>query len=195
MNLATAIVFELTALVIFVGLARIISQAGLAYCRAPVAPPVFTVNVLGTSAVGAPGIAALALNFPWSADIRTFVMASAATGLKLAEVTRLEYRRLFWAIAIAILVTMAGSIWTVIQLAYTYGGINLSSWQFGRMTAYTGNWITHNLSNPQPVQAWHLVFTGIGLDQLAPATLENITHLATNRDDEGCWLLLARIRP
>ena len=85
MNLPTAFVFQLSALVIFVGLARIISQAGLAYCRAPVAPAVFTVNTLGSASVGAPGLTALALNFPWSADIRTFVMASAATGLKLAE--------------------------------------------------------------------------------------------------------------
>ena len=81
MGLLTAVVFQLSALIIFVGLARIISQAGLAYCRAPVAPAVFTVNTLGSSVVGPSGLTALALNFPWSADIRTFVMASAATGL------------------------------------------------------------------------------------------------------------------
>ena len=162
MNLPTAFVFQLSALVIFVGLARIISQAGLAYCRAPVAPAVFTVNTLGSSSVGAPGLTALALNFPWSADIRTFVMASAATGLKLAEVTRLEYRRMFWAIAAAIVVTLAGSITAVIYLAYTYGGINLSSWQFGYMTTYTGNWITNNINNMQPTHVWHLSFAGLG---------------------------------
>ncbi|MDE2807543.1 MAG: hypothetical protein OXN90_03920, partial [Gemmatimonadota bacterium] len=162
MNLPTAFVFQLSALVIFVGLARIISQAGLAYCRAPVAPAVFTVNTLGSSSVGAPGLTALALNFPWSADIRTFVMASAATGLKLAEVTRLEYRRVFWAIAAAIVVTLAGSITAVIYLAYTYGGINLSSWQFGYMTTYTGNWITNNINNMQPTHVWHLSFAGLG---------------------------------
>ena len=162
MNLPTAFVFQLSALVIFVGLARIISQAGLAYCRAPVAPAVFTVNTLGSSSVGAPGLTALALNFPWSADIRTFVMASAATGLKLAEVTRLEYRRVFWAIAAAIVVTLAGSITAVIHLAYTYGGINLSGWQFGYMTIYTGNWITNNINNMQPIHVWHLSFAGLG---------------------------------
>ncbi|MEE2659910.1 MAG: DUF6785 family protein [Candidatus Latescibacterota bacterium] len=162
MNVATALVFQLSALVIFTGLSRIISQAGLAYCRAPVAPAVFTVNTLGSSFVGASGITTLALNFPWSADIRTFVMASAATGLKLAEVMRLEYRRLFGAIVVAILVTMAGSGAVVIYLGYTHGGINLASWQFGHMTTYTGNWITHNISNPAPVQTWHLAFTGAG---------------------------------
>ncbi len=170
MNVATALVFQLSALVIFVGLSRIISQAGLAYCRAPVAPAVFTVNTLGSSFVGPSGIATLALNFPWSADIRTFVMASAATGLKLAEVTRLEYRRLFWAIAIAIVVTMVGSSFAVIYLGYTHGGINLASWQFGSMTRYTGNWITHNISNPAPVEIWHLSFAGVGVVLMALLT-------------------------
>ena len=171
MNLLTAFLFLLSALVIFIGLARIISQAGLAYCRATVCAPVFTVNTLGSSIVGPAGVTALALNFPWAADIRTFVMASTATGLKLAEVIRLEYRRLFWAITAAILVTLIGSAWAVIELGYTYGGINLSSWQFGRMSTYTGNWITRNINNPEPVHIWYLTFTGIGAALMGLLTL------------------------
>ena len=48
------------------------------------------VTALGPTALGAGGLTALGMNFPWTADLRTFVMASAATGLKIAEVTRLE---------------------------------------------------------------------------------------------------------
>ena len=80
----------------------------------------------------------------------------------MAEVTRLEYRRLFWAIAAAILITLVGSAWAIIDLAYTYGGINLTSWQFGAITPYTINWVTHNITNPEPARLWHLAFTGIG---------------------------------
>ena len=87
MNLLTSFVFLLSALIIFVGLARIVSQTGLAYGRATVCTPVFTVNALGTSLVGPASLTGLGLNFALSADVRTFVMASAATGLKLAEVT------------------------------------------------------------------------------------------------------------
>ncbi|NKB68431.1 MAG: hypothetical protein GKR89_15315 [Candidatus Latescibacteria bacterium] len=162
MNFLTALVFMVTALVIFVGLARVISQTGLAYCRATVAPAVFTVNALGSSVVGPAGLTTLALNFPWSADIRTFVMASAATGLKIAQVRGLNGRRLFAAIGLAIVVTLVGSVWAVVELGYRYGGINLTSWQFGQMTAYTGNWITHNIKNPEPVHLAHLAFTGVG---------------------------------
>ena len=167
MNFPTALLFMLTALVVFVGLARVISQTGLAYCRATVAPAVFTVNTLGSSVVGPAGLTALALNFPWSADIRTFVMASAATGLKVAEVRGLPYRRLFGAIGLAIVVTLVGSVWAVVELGYRYGGINLTSWQFGHMTTYTGNWIIHNIKNPEPMHAAHLAFTGAGALMMA----------------------------
>ncbi len=170
MNAFSAFVFLLVALVIFVGLARIVSQTGLAYGRATVAAPVFTVNVLGTGAVGPAGLTTLGLTFAWAADIRTFVMAQAATGLKLAEVTRLEHRRLFWAIVLAIFTTLFGSAFAVVQIAYTYGGINLTGWQFIGLPAFAGNWITRNINNPQPVHLWHLGFTGAGALLMAALT-------------------------
>lgn len=150
MPLVAALVLLLSALVIFTGLARIISQTGLAYGRATVAAPIFTVNVLGTSLVGPAGLASMGLNFAWAADVRTFVMASAATGLKLAGEASLEPRRLLGAIAAAVLVALVASVWAVIKLAYTYGGINLSGWQFVGLPGFAGNWVTHHMGNPAP---------------------------------------------
>jgi hypothetical protein len=161
-NLITAMVFMLSAMVIFVGLSRIISQTGLAYGRATVAAPIFTVNTLGTATVGPAGLASLGLNFAWSADIRTFVMASVATGLKIAQETRLNPRALFWAIMAAIVVTLAGSTWAVVKLAYIYGGINLTGWQFIGLPSFAGNWITRNINNPQPIHLTHMLFVGMG---------------------------------
>ena len=162
MNLLTIFVFLVSALVIFIGLARIVSQTGLAYCRATVAAPMFTVNVLGTSVLGAAGITALSLSFPWSLDVRTFVMASAATGLKLASELRLETRRLFVAIMATIAVALIGSFWAIIQLGYSYGAINLTSWQFSGLPLMTGNWITRNIGSLESTRIWHLAFTGVG---------------------------------
>ena len=162
LNLPSAAVFLFSALFIFLGLARIVSQTGLAYGRAAVAAPVLTVNTLGTSLVGPAGLAALGLNFAWAADVRTFVMASAATGMKIADVVRLEYRRLLLAIVAALLVTLAFSYWAVIQLGYSYGGINLGNWHYNGLPPFTGSWITQNLNNPKPVHGYHLGFAGIG---------------------------------
>ncbi len=162
MNIVSAFVFLTTALVIFVGLARIVSQTGLAYGRATVAAPIFTVNALGTGLIGPAGLTTLGLTFAWAADIRTFVMAQAATGLKLAEVTRLEHRKLFWAILISIGATLVGSALAVVQIAYAYGGINLTGWQFIGLPEFSGNWVTRNINNAQPVGIAHLAFTAAG---------------------------------
>ena len=175
LNLLTAAVFLTMSMVIFIGLTRIIAQTGLASYRATVAAPVFTVNALGSSLVGAPGLTILGLNFAWSADVRTFVMASAATGVKLAQETALEGRRLFWAVVGAILVTLVGSAWAIVELSYQYGGINLVGWQFSGLPTFTGNWITHNLNNPQPTQSWHMAFTVLG------AVLMGIMSYVKNR--------------
>ena len=162
LNLLTALIFLTMSMVIFIGLTRIIAQTGLASYRASVASPVFTVNALGSSMVGATGLTVLGLNFAWAADVRTFVMASAATGVKLAQEVALERRRLFWAVMGAILVTLAGSAWAIVELSYLYGGINLVGWQFSGLPAFTGNWITQNLNNPQPTQPWHMGFVLLG---------------------------------
>ncbi len=170
LNLLSAAVFLLSALVIFTGLARIVSQTGLAYGRATVAAPIFTVNALGTNIVGHAGLTTLGLSFAWSADVRTFVMASVATGLKMADATRLESRRLFWAVVAAILATLVGSSWAILTLAYTYGGINLAGWQFIGLPSFAGNWVVQNINNPQPTQFWHLGFTSIGVTLMGLAT-------------------------
>jgi len=67
----------------------------------------------------------------WSSDIRTFVMAACANGLRLAEDVQAKKRRnLFWAIMLAIVLSIAASVGTIMVLAYRHGGINLNTWFF-----------------------------------------------------------------
>ena len=56
-----ALFYFLLCLATFIGLARIVSQAGLAYGVSPVAPPVFMVTALGPTALGASGLTALGM--------------------------------------------------------------------------------------------------------------------------------------
>jgi hypothetical protein len=170
LNLQGTVVFLLSSLVIYIGVARIISQTGLAYARAAVAAPVFTANALGSSALGPAGLSALGLSFAWAADLRTFVMASTATGLKMAREVGIEHRRLLWAVIAAIVVSLAGSMWVVLVLAYDHGGNNIGTWQFQGLPSYTGGWVLANIANPQPAQAWHLGFTGVGATGMAIMT-------------------------
>lgn len=50
------------------------------------------------SALGASGLVALGFSYGWHSEVRSFVMASVANGLKMGELITGSKRRLFWAV-------------------------------------------------------------------------------------------------
>jgi len=156
-----AIVFLLSAFVIFLAIARVIAQGGVGFTASTMLPQPFTVYTLGTDAVGWKGLASISMSYSWAAEMRTTVMASTANALKLAHSGRIHSRRLFWAIVLAVVVGMAGAAWITLYLNYTYGGINLR--QFG-VPSIAYRFLEDKLHNPV---GWdhirpRLVFTMVG---------------------------------
>ena len=117
-------------LVLFVALTRVVAEGGLAHIFAPMTASAFMVGCFGTRAFGTSGIVTISFTYVWASDIMTFVMASCANGLKLAEETiRRNRRGIFWAMIIAILLALVSSSWMVLDLGYQHGGIN-TGWFF-----------------------------------------------------------------
>ncbi|MEE3259990.1 MAG: DUF6785 family protein [Candidatus Latescibacterota bacterium] len=145
-------IYLTTMYLVFIAITRVVAEGGIAAARAPLIAADFTTSALGTTAMGPHSLVALGFTFVWAADIRTFVMASCANGLKFAE-ERLGHRKcgLFWTLALAIAVSLAASIATVLHLSYTYGGINLNGWFFGPTggPVYPFNFISGHLNNPE----------------------------------------------
>jgi len=99
----------------------------------------------------------------WAADIRTFVMASCAHGLKLSDYLKTRnLRPLFWATWLAIGLSLIGSVWMVLHLSYQYGGINLSSWFFGGGVRAPFDYIAVKLNTPTGPNWEGWLHTGIG---------------------------------
>ena len=59
-------------------------------------------------------------------------MASAAHALKLLDGQQGRHRPFFWALMLAVFVSMISSLWAILDLSYRYGGINLNRWFFWR---------------------------------------------------------------
>ena len=157
------------AFLIFVAITRIVAEGGVAVARAPLIASNFVSSGIGTSAIGPAGLTSLGFTYIWGADVRTFVMASCANGLKLAE-EKIGARRkqgLFWAMMLAILVSFAGSVWIVMWLSYTYGGINLNQWFFRGGAVYPFNYIARELSNPTSANWEGWAWTGLGATVMA----------------------------
>jgi hypothetical protein len=143
-----AVATLLMALLIFVGLTRVVVESGVATAVGPMIASSVVVSAVGSSALGPTGMVGMAFTYVWAADIRTFVMASCAHGLKLSEHLGRNLRPLFWIMLLAIGVSLVGSIWAILHLSYEYGGINLNGWFFGGGTRAPFDYITTQLNTP-----------------------------------------------
>ena len=125
------LMFIFSALVIFLSLTRVVTEGGVPAMRPPVMSSTFVISGGGTEVLGASGLVVLGFSYGWHSEIRSFVMASVANGLKMGELIKGSKRRLFWAVVIAIVVSLITSTYMILYLAYKYGGINLNPLFFG----------------------------------------------------------------
>ena len=79
-------------------------------------PSTLVVTGFGTHMLGPSGLVGLGFTYIFAADVRTMVLVSCANGLKLTEWTKRK-RRMAWAIMIAVIVSLVGSVWL------THGGV------------------------------------------------------------------------
>lgn len=166
MAVGPACLFVVGALIAFLGLTKIICEAGLAYARTPVTPSALTHSILGPAGLGPGSVVNLGMALTWSGDTRTIVMTSAATGAKMGDAAGVRARPLFGAMLLALVVGLASSMVAVLLIGYTYGGMNLGSWQFGAMTNCTGNWMIEHMQIAEGTSggtSWgKMGFLGIG---------------------------------
>jgi len=155
---------------VFLAITRLVAEGGIAAARAPLIPSDFVSSGLGNSVLDSSTLVVLGFTYVWAADVRTFVMASMANGLKLAEDQLHRNKRpLFWAIGISVVVSIVASVWAIMHMSYAYGGINLNGWFFGPTggPAYPWNYVTGELNNPDGPDWIGWISTGVGASVMA----------------------------
>jgi len=170
MSLGVATTMVLLSLAIFYGITRVVAGGGLAATRAPVISSTALISAGGSEAFSPATMVAFGLSYVWMADVRTFVMASAANGLKLSSGLAGHRRRLFWGIAIAVVVALLSSIWMTMRIAYDVGGANANPWFFRGGPQYPYTFLGSAMTNPSGTDwdAW--IFTGIGAALMSALT-------------------------
>jgi hypothetical protein len=141
-----ALFFWTVAMLIFYGLTRIVAEAGLGSAVPPGLAPAFTISKLGARAMSESSVVALGLQYPYAVDVRAFVMAGAANGLKLTHEIERRRRRLFFALVAAVLLTLLISVATVIYMSYVYQGTSLELWYYRDAPSYGFNYAKAILS-------------------------------------------------
>jgi len=104
----------------------------------------------------------LALTYVWTSDIRTFVMASAANSLKLADVIRTKQQRLFWGFVLAIIAALATSMWLTMTRAYAQGGVTMNDWFFNGTVQAAYKWAQEWMARQPGPSIAGLFYSAIG---------------------------------
>ncbi len=157
-----AVFFLFSALLIFIGLTRVVVESGLAEAVAPSIAPGITVSGLGTSLVGKRGLVALGMTYVWCSDLRTLVMTSTAHALKMSEHLDEHRPRLFAGLWIALVVAIVSSGWITLRNAYAIGGTTMNSWFFNGSPLACYRWVQDKLYNPAGPNLWGWALTGLG---------------------------------
>ena len=116
----------IVSLIFFALVARVVTTSGVATARSPIVPAFFIISGLGTSILGAKGLVALNFTFIWQGEGQMSSMVAASNGLKLAEKIKGSTRLLFIGMMLALVCTFFASAYMTLNLAYSYGAINLN---------------------------------------------------------------------
>ena len=149
MSIWVALLFLAGAFIFWIGLTRVVAEAGLATLRPPSISSAQVVSGVGSRVVGAESLAQLGVTYVYSSDMRTFPASSVMHTEKIAErFGKVSLRPMLWVMLLAIFIGFAVSSVVIMKLAYTRGGINLNNWYFvgGPQAPY--KYVTDHLTNP-----------------------------------------------
>lgn len=73
------------ALTIFITMAKIVAEVGLAECLPPGIPAPFAISKFGPQNIGHTGVFNLVPHISWAGDMRTFTMAAATNSIRIAD--------------------------------------------------------------------------------------------------------------
>ena len=164
LSLYVAVLLVLGSLVVYIGVARIICEAGLPAVQTPMVPQAFITRGFGPAVLGLRNMTGLGLSTVWvgAGGITTVTSAMLHT-FKLKSIAgERPDRRLPWIFLAAIVVGMAGSIWVTMRLSYAYGGINMHAWYFEGAPRWPLTYMASVYNDPESSFAPRMLFTGLG---------------------------------
>lgn len=120
-----AVLCLLFAMVIFLGITRIVTQSGVFYLTTPVNSQGMVLALTGTT-VPPPTLVGLALTNVWCGDVQSIFMVTAAHAARLNSL-RKRHRGLVLAMGISVTVSFFTTSFFLLYLAYDLGALNLRS--------------------------------------------------------------------
>ena len=149
-------------LVFYIMMTRVVATAGVPTTRVTMVAAYFVISTVGTSIIGTKALVALTYTYVWQSETRLFPMIPIANSLKLAENIPGSKRIVFWAMMVALVCSLAGATWIILELFYTHGGINLQRFFATGLPRRPFTDMVPPIMNATEPDVRGFIFTGIG---------------------------------
>ena len=173
MSWMVAVLFLVGVLIAYIGITRLVIQAGAYYLTTPVVSQAMTMMTLGTASIAPHGLVALGLTYSFFGDVQSIFMPAAAHAAKLRGTMRIGRGGLCVAIALAVIVGFGFAIGNLLFMGYDIGASNFNSWVY-RVSSGAGvttfNDVVAKVKDPAPFHYLKLTFFGIGAAAMSALT-------------------------
>jgi len=173
MSVVESGLFLFASLVIYIGMARIVTESGVLYTWGTVSQQSFVVNVLGSNAISGYGMTAILLSYGLINYVRGLFMPSLSHVARFGSMIRAGRRRLLTAVVVGAGVGLVFTLWYTLSLAYEHGAYNTYGWpKFfdGNPKAIFSNTLS-KVRNPFSTDYKRLAFMGAGAAVMGLLTL------------------------
>ena len=162
MSLPVSLVLLAVLFIVYIGMARIVAEAGLVAMDLPVNANNFTGGIIGADNLSPSSITALGMTNAFARNWRTFTMIGLSHAAYLQRWMGPSTRRLFLWICLAFAVSVVTSLYYYISAGYAVGADNLLS-KPGDLVPFFYNTIMTWNSSASSVSELELIFFGNGI--------------------------------
>jgi hypothetical protein len=161
MEWTMAIAWTSATLIIFVGIARIVSETGLPYVRGPLTAQSFAAYGLGTAEYSGASITMLTFTYAFISQGKGLFMAPFMQAAKLASEVR-SARRIVTAVVAAMVIGILVCLLITIVMGYSMGAFNFRDYPFSAAGRHMFGLTSKYVNDPLPAAWDRWMFFGIG---------------------------------
>ncbi len=144
------------------GLTWMVANGGLLYVKQTFRPSDYLVAVVGSKGISQGDWTLLCFQDGMMRDTREMLMPNLMNAMRLPDFVGLRRRSMFWAIAIAVLTTLAVSAYAFIHLTYAKGGLSLEGYAYITAAVRPFNQFSRHFISPSEVDIVEISTIGGG---------------------------------
>ena len=130
MDAVSAGFFLAASAVIYLGIARVVAETGVAYAQATVTPQAFVMDLRGTHAMSGGAMSALVLSYALIDYMRGLFAPGLAHVARLSDLIRGRKRTLLLCVSLGVFAGLAASVGLTLELAHDHGAYNFPRFPF-----------------------------------------------------------------